>query len=70
MSKEVLMLAIIIIIGTTTITALLLASTISPVGQILPLPSITTVWALNVTGTQDSDTLTGTIKSDNIRGHG
>src|SRR5918995_2431660 len=70
MSKEVLMLAIIIIIGTTTITALLLTNTISLVGQILPLPSITTVWALNVTGTQDSDTLTGTNKSDNIRGHG
>ena len=70
MSKEVLMLAIIITIGTTTITALLLTNTISLVGQILPLPSITTVWALNVTGTQESDTLTGTNKSDNIRGHG
>lgn len=69
MSKEVLMLAI-IIVGTTTITALLSTSTISLVGQILPLPSITTVWALNVTGTQDSDTLIGTNKSDNIRGHG
>ncbi len=69
MSKEVLMLAI-IIIGTMTITTLLSTSTISLVGQILPLPSITTVWALNVTGTQESDTLIGTNKSDNIRGHG
>ena len=69
MSKEVLILAI-IIIGATTITTLLSTSTISLVGQILPLPSITTVWALNVTGTQDSDNLIGTNKSDNIRGHG
>src|SRR5919112_5191120 len=69
MSKEVLMLTI-IIVGTTTIATLLSTSTISLVGQILPLPSITTVWELNVTGTQDSDTLIGTNKSDNIRGHG
>jgi Ca2+-binding RTX toxin-like protein len=32
-----------------------------------PLPP---VWALNITGTQESDTLTGTNKSDNIIGYG
>jgi Ca2+-binding RTX toxin-like protein len=69
MSKEVLMLAI-IIIGTTTITATLQSGTISSIGQILPVPSLTTVWALNVTGTPGSDTLSGTAERDTIRGYG
>ena len=45
MSKEFLTLAL-IIIGTTTTTAILLSGTISPIGQILSVPSLTTVWAL------------------------
>jgi Ca2+-binding RTX toxin-like protein len=69
MSKEVLMLAL-IIIGTTTTTAILLSGTISPIGQILPVPSLTTVWALNVTGTPGPDTLTGTADKDYIYGYG
>jgi Ca2+-binding RTX toxin-like protein len=69
MSKEVLMLAI-IIIGTTTITATLQSGTISSIGQILPVPSLTTVWALNVTGTPGPDTLSGTAERDTIRGYG
>src|SRR5215210_6582962 len=72
MSKEVLILTI---VGATTIIVALLSTMMTLTSVFddrvlsvpLPLPK---VWALNVTGTQASDTLTGTNKSDNIRGHG
>jgi len=71
MSKEVLILSI---VGTTIIVAVLsttvtLTSVFDDRVLSVPLP-VLKVWALNVTGTQASDTLTGTNKSDNIRGHG
>ena len=71
MSKEALIL---IIVGITIIVAVLSTTvTMTSVfddGVLSVLSPLPTVWALNVTGTQESDTLTGTNKSDNIRGHG
>src|SRR5215204_3892548 len=71
MSKEALIL---IIVGITIIVAVLSTTvTMTSVfddGVLSVLSPLPTVWALNVTGTQESDTLTGTNRSDNIRGHG
>jgi hypothetical protein len=54
-----------IIIGMTYVI-LLISLLLSP-GISIP---ITTVWALNITGTQGPDILYGTPADDNIRGHG
>jgi Ca2+-binding RTX toxin-like protein len=68
MSKEVLILTI---IGTATVFAILSTTVISLFGGILSLPSpIVNVWALNVTGTDGPDTLTGTAEKDYIYGYG
>ncbi|HZC50374.1 MAG TPA: calcium-binding protein [Nitrososphaeraceae archaeon] len=72
MSKEDLIL---IIVGITIIVAVLSSTTVTMTsvfddGVLSVLSPLPTVWALNITGTQESDTLTGTNKSDNIRGHG
>jgi Ca2+-binding RTX toxin-like protein len=74
MSKGLLMLTI---IGTAIITATLSTTTISLFGGILSLPSssssssslVVNVWAVNVTGTPEPDTLTGTAERDTIRGY-
>ena len=72
MSKDALILTI---IGTAIIAALLSittsTTTISLFGGILSLPSspLVDVWALNVTGTEEPDTLTGTAEKDYIRGY-
>ena len=71
MSKEDLIL---IIVGITIIVAVL-STTVTMIsvfddGVFSVLSPLPAVWALNITGTQESDTLTGTNKSDNIRGHG
>jgi Ca2+-binding RTX toxin-like protein len=70
MSKGLLMLTI---IGTAIITATLSTTTISLIGGILSLPLssslVVNVWALNVTGTPEPDTLTGTAERDTIRGY-
>jgi Ca2+-binding RTX toxin-like protein len=69
MSKGLLMVTI---IGTAIITATLSTTTISLFGGILSLPSsspVVNVWALNVTGTPEPDTLTGTAERDTIRGY-
>jgi len=69
MSKEVLILTI---IGTTIITSLLSTTGTSRYGGILSLPlfPVVNVWALNVTGTEGPDTLTGTAEKDYIYGYG
>ena len=69
MSKEVLTLAL-IIIGTTTTTAILLSGTHIPNWPNITRTLLTTVWALNVTGTPGPDTLTGTADKDYIYGYG
>ena len=61
------------IIGIATVTALLSTTTISLFGGILSLPSsspVVNVWALNVTGTEGDDMLTGTADKDYIYGYG
>jgi aldose sugar dehydrogenase len=68
--KGVLMLTI---IGIAIITIFLSMTAIPLFGGILSLPSsspVVNVWALNVTGTQGDDTLTGTPQQDTIRGYG
>jgi Ca2+-binding RTX toxin-like protein len=72
MSKEVLILSI---VGITIIVALIsttvtMTSVFDDDGALSVLSPLLTVWALNITGTQESDTITGTNKSDNIRGYG
>src|SRR5215217_9717421 len=71
MSKEVLILSI---VGITIIVAVISTTvTMTSVfddGVLSVFSPLLTVWALNITGTQESDTITGTNKSDNIRGHG
>src|SRR4030095_13569260 len=68
MSKEVLILTI---IGIAIITAILSTTAISLFGGVLSLPSpLAKVWALNVTGTEGDDTLTGTAEKDFIYGYG
>ncbi len=59
MSKEALIL---IIVGTTIIVAVLsttltMTSVVDDDGILSVLSSLPTVWALNITGTQESDTL-------------
>jgi hypothetical protein len=70
MSKGPLMLTI---IGTAIITATLSTTTISLFGGILSLPLssslVVNVWALNVTGTPEPDTLSGTAERDTIRSY-
>ncbi len=59
------------IIGITIITIFLSTTAISLFGVILSLPSpVANVWALNVTGTEGPDTLTGTADKDYIYGYG
>jgi Ca2+-binding RTX toxin-like protein len=69
MSKDFLILTI---IGTAILTTLLSTTATSRYGGILSLlPSpVVNVWALNVTGTEGPDTLTGTADKDTIRGFG
>src|SRR5215213_9789805 len=71
MSKEVLILSI---VGITIIVAVISTTvTMTSVfddGVLSVFSPLLTVWALNITGTQESDTITGTNKSDNIRGYG
>ena len=69
MSKEALIL---IIVGTTIIVAVLsttvmMMTSVFDDGILSVLSPLPPVWALNITGTQESDTLTGTNKSDKIR---
>ncbi|HKG90047.1 MAG TPA: hypothetical protein VKA95_17165, partial [Nitrososphaeraceae archaeon] len=65
MPKEALIL---IIVGTTIIVAVLsttvMMTSVFDDGILSVLSPLPTVWALNITGTQDTDTLTGTNKSD------
>jgi Ca2+-binding RTX toxin-like protein len=70
MSKEAFILTIIgiAIIAAVLSTTVRTTSVFDGILSVLSPPSI--AWALNVTGTEESDTLTGTNKSDNIRGHG
>ena len=68
MSKEILILTI---IGIAIITAILSTTAISLFSGILSLPSpVANVWALNVTGTEGDDKLTGTAEKDYIYGYG
>jgi Ca2+-binding RTX toxin-like protein len=66
MSKEILILTI---IGIAIITAILSTTAISLFDGILSISSpVANVWALNVTGTEGDDTLTGTTEKDYIYG--
>ena len=68
MSKEV---SILTTPGTAIIIAAVLSTTVATSifdEILLPRSPLPNVWALNITGTQESDTLTGTNRSDNIRG--
>jgi Ca2+-binding RTX toxin-like protein len=69
MSKEVLILTI---FGIAIIAAVLsTTTTISIYDGILSLPSpVANVWALDINGTGEADTLTGTMEKDVIRGRG
>jgi Ca2+-binding RTX toxin-like protein len=68
MSKEVLILTI---FGIAIIAALLSTTTISVYDGILSLPlPVANVWALDINGTGEADTLTGTMQKDVIRGRG
>ena len=68
MSKEVLILSIIV---TAVLTALLSTTGESRFGgMLLPSSPIVNVWALNITGIEGPDMLTGTAEKDTIRGYG
>ena len=71
MSNEVLILTIIgIAIIAAVLSTTVTMTSVFDDGMLSLLSPLPNVWALNITGTEESDTLTGTDKSDNIRGHG